>query len=249
MRSEAIMGSESSPVDLNHPVEDGLSARALLSSIRRHPVVVVVFTLSLSAAGYLYGLGQTSWYQAEGVLVIRAQPRSTADIQELPDSSDINSEVDIVKSRSVIEPVVRSLKLWEAPEFRVPQGWNQQLAEARLDEMWRDFLGLRRSPENSPHDKPVVSAQPSDATPPTQEEIDATVSAYLGNLSVLNDGHSMTMRVAYKALTPERAARIVNAHMSSYQDFGVKVKEAAAERAHSALITQVAQLRQQLLAA
>ena len=112
------MGDGPSPVGLNHPLEDGLSARALLSSIRRHPVLVAVFTLSLCIAGYLYALGQPAWYQAEGVLVIRAEPRSTADIQELPDPSDVNSEIDIVKSRSVIEPVVRSLKLWQAPEFR-----------------------------------------------------------------------------------------------------------------------------------
>ena len=144
------MGDGPSPVGLNHPLEDGLSARALLSSIRRHPVLVAVFTLSLCVAGYLYALGQPAWYQAEGVLVIRAEPRSTADIQELPDPSDVNSEIDIVKSRSVIEPVVRSLKLWQAPEFRDRQDWNRELMEARLDQMWRDFLGLRRSPENSP---------------------------------------------------------------------------------------------------
>ena len=243
------MGDGPSPVGLNHPLEDGLSARALLSSIRRHPVLVAVFTLSLCIAGYLYALGQPAWYQAEGVLVIRAEPRSTADIQELPDPSDVNSEIDIVKSRSVIEPVVRSLKLWQAPEFRDRQDWNRQLMEARLDQMWRDFLGLRKSPENSLHDKTIVSTQPSEPNITTQEEIDATVSAYLGYLAVVTDGRSMTMHVTYKALSPERAATIVNAHMTSYQDFGVKVKEAAAERAHSALTAQVVELRQQLLAA
>src|SRR5689334_4648673 len=91
--------------------------------------------------------------------------------------------------------------------------------------------------------------EPNDASPPTQEEIDAAVSAYLGYLTASNDGHSMTMRVSYRALTPERAAAVVNAHMDSYQNFGVKTKVVAAERANSALTTQVAQLRHQLLAA
>jgi Mrp family chromosome partitioning ATPase len=59
----------------------------------------------------------------------------------------------------------------------------------------------------------------------------------------------MTMHVSYRALTPERAATIVNAHIDSYQNFGVKTKVAAAERANSALTAQVAELRQQLLAA
>ena len=59
----------------------------------------------------------------------------------------------------------------------------------------------------------------------------------------------MTLHVSYRALTPERAATIVNAHIDSYQNFGVKTKMEAAERANSALTAQVAELRQQLLAA
>src|SRR5271165_1352708 len=121
--------------------EDGLSARALLSSIRRHLAVVLAFTLSLCAAGALVGLGLPAWFKAEGILIIHAQPQRTAELQELPDPVPalpvIQSEVDILQSRSVIEPVVRSLRLWEAPEFQpteYPKGWTPQLVEARLGE-------------------------------------------------------------------------------------------------------------------
>src|SRR5216683_3003815 len=148
-REEAMMGNGLSIRDLSQPFEDGLSARALLSSIRRHWAMVLALTLLLCAAGALIGLGLPAWYKAEGVLVIRAVPQRTAEIQELPDPSPdvhfIQSEVDILKSRSVIEPVVRSLRLWEAPEFQkmeLPQGWSWQLVEARLGEIWRDIWGL-----------------------------------------------------------------------------------------------------------
>jgi uncharacterized protein involved in exopolysaccharide biosynthesis len=57
----------------------------LLSSIRRHRAILLAFTLSLCAAGALVGLGLPAWYKAEGVLVIRAVPQRTAEIQELPD--------------------------------------------------------------------------------------------------------------------------------------------------------------------
>ncbi len=126
--------------------------------------------------------------------------------------------------------------------------------------MWRDFWGFSRGPddssddnpnvpEDSSDDKPNVSMQPSDANPPTQAQIDATVSAYLGYLTASNDGHSMTMHVSYRALTPERAATIVNAQIDSYQNFGVKTKVTAAEQANAALTAQVTELRQQLSAA
>jgi succinoglycan biosynthesis transport protein ExoP len=234
--------------------EDGLSARMLLSSIRRHLVVVLAFTLSLCAAGALVGLGLPAWYKAEGVLVLRAVPRSVAEIQELPDPllevNFIQSEVDILKSRSVIEPVVRSLRLWDAPEFQkteYPKGWNWQIVEARLGQMWRDIWGLANGPEDSSGEQqPIVSTEPSAANPPTQAQVDGAVEAYAGYLAVENDGHSMTIRVSYPALTPERSAAVVNAHIDSYRNLEVKAKVAAAEHANSALTAQVAELRQQL---
>jgi uncharacterized protein involved in exopolysaccharide biosynthesis/Mrp family chromosome partitioning ATPase len=252
-----MMGDGLSIRDLGRRFEDGLSARMLLSSIRRHLVVVLAFTLLLCVAGALVGLGLPAWYQGDGVLVIRAVPQRTAEIQELPDPSfpDINlmqSEVDILQSRSVIEPVVRSLRLWEAPEFQkteYPKGWSWQNLEARLGEIWHDIWGLPSGPEDSPREQPIVSTQPSDTNPPTQEQIDRTVKAYAGFLTASNDTHSMTINVSYRALTPERAAAVVNAHIDSYRNLEVKAKVAAAEHANSALTTQVAELRQQLQAA
>jgi polysaccharide biosynthesis transport protein len=256
-RQKAMMGEGLSIRDLAQRVEDGLSARMLLSSIRRHPAIVLAFTLSLCTAGALVGLGLPSWYKAEGVLVIRAVPqRSTVEIQELPDPTpDVNfiqSEVDILKSQSVIEPVVRSLRLWEAPEFQpteYPKGWTPQLVEARLGEIWRDLWGGPSGPEDSSREQSIASILTGDVNPPTQAQIDATVKAYAGHLVPSNDAHSMTILVDYLALTPERAAAIVNAHIDSYRNHEVKAKVAAAERANSALTTQVGELRQQLIAA
>ena len=238
------------------PSEDGLSARALLSSIRRHLAVVLVCTLVLFLLGALVGLGLPAWYKAEGVLVVRAVPQRSAEIQELPDPNPdtnfIQSEVDILKSQSVSEPVVRSLRLWEAPEFQpkeYPKGWTPQLVEARLGEIWRDIWEGPSGPEDSSREQSIASIQTGDANPPTQAQIDATVRAYADYLVASNDAHSMTILINYRALTPERAAAIVNAHIDTYRNLEVKAKVAAAERANSALTTQVTELRQQLLAA
>src|SRR5216684_5208893 len=143
-----MMGDGLLVSDLSQRFEDGLSARAILSSIRRHLAMVLAFTLSLCIAGALVGLGLPAWFKAEGVVVIHSRPQRMADLQELPDPSpDLNviqSEVDILQSRSVIEPVVRSLRLWEAPEFEkmeYPKDWSWQNVEARLGEIWDDVWG------------------------------------------------------------------------------------------------------------
>src|SRR5712671_3555789 len=183
--------------DRTQPSEDGLSARAMLSSIRRHPAMVLAFTLSLCIAGALVGLGLPAWFKAEGVVVIHSRPPRMTDFQELPDPSpDLNngviqSEVDILQSRSVIEPVVRSLRLWEAPEFQkmdYPQGWSWQTVEGRLREIRQDLGELLDSSKDDTGRQPQVITQPGGANPPndsnqpTQAQIDAAVEKYTGYL-------------------------------------------------------------------
>jgi succinoglycan biosynthesis transport protein ExoP len=236
--------------DLAPPLEDGLSARALLSSIRRHLAIVLGLAFTLCVVGILVGLGLPAWFKAEGVLVIHARPQRIAELQELPDPSPdtsyIQSEVDILSSASVVEPVVRSLKLWEAPEFQemeYPKGWSWQTVKDRVNETWRGIWGPA---ENAPSE-PAESVRSGDAnTTPTQAQIDTAVRTYMGYLVVSNDGHSNTIRVSYLAWTPDRAAAVVNAHMESYRNLEVKAKMAAAEHANSALTSQVTELRQQL---
>src|SRR5262249_13040311 len=144
--------------------------------------IVVGFTLALCVAGALVGLGLPEWFKAQGVLVIHARQQRIAEFQELrdpsPDSSFIQSEVDILQSRSVIEPVVRSLRLWEATEFqemKYPKGWSWPTVEERLEETWRDILGPASDPEESPPAQPVVNIPPSGVNPPTQAQIDGAV--------------------------------------------------------------------------
>jgi succinoglycan biosynthesis transport protein ExoP len=251
-----MMGDGLLAGDLSQPAVDGLSARALLSGIRRHLVIVIAFTLSLCGVGAFIGLGLPAWYQAEGVLVIHARPQRLAELQELPDPaadiSVIQSEVDILLSRSVSEPVVRQFRLWEAPEFQkmdYPRGWSWQTVKARVRTYWagiRDIFGTDGSAENSSGAQPIEDPQPKNANPPAQAEIDAAVSAYSGYLTAINDGHSNTIHVTYRAWTPERAAAIVNAQMDSYRNLEVQAKVEAAEHANSALTSQVTELRQQL---
>jgi uncharacterized protein involved in exopolysaccharide biosynthesis len=230
-REKVMMGDGLSVGGLARPFEDGLSARMLLSSIRRHLAMVVALTLSLCIAGALVGLGLPAWFKAEGVVVIHSRPHRMADLQELPDPSpDLNviqSEVDILKSRSVIEPVVRSFRLWEAPEFQkteYPKGWNWPTVKTRVGELWDGIRELVQ-PETSSGAQALATTEPADANasgganvaneakPPTQAEIDGAVEAYAGYLLVETDGRSMTIRVSYRALTPERAAAIVNAQL------------------------------------
>src|SRR6266446_16185 len=183
--------------DLQLAVQDGLSARALLLSMRRHLGLVLGLSLSLCAAGAVVGLGLPSWFQAETVLIIPARPQRIADVQELPDPVPdlpvMRSEVDVLQSRSVIEPVVRSLALWRLPEFQkreYPGGWNWQNLEARLSDIWSVIWSVENRPELSSRDLPGPSTPPDKGDAPPQAQIDEAIEKYARYLFVQTDGHS-----------------------------------------------------------
>jgi succinoglycan biosynthesis transport protein ExoP len=238
------------PPEAGYGLEDGLSARALLSSIRRHFVLVSVLCLSFAVMGAGIGLGLPHWFQAEAVLIVKARPQRIADVQELPDPTPdlyvMRSEVDMLQSRSVIEPVVRSLELWRFPEFQeheYPGGWTWKNVQAHFF----DLFGIASRPKDDVRMSPDRSSL--DADTPTQAVIDQTIEKYGGYLTVGTDGRSVTIRVSYRAWTPERAATIVNAHIESYQNLQEQAKLKAANRANSALTAQIVELRKQLGAA
>ena len=54
-------------LDTSQDMDFGLSARAVLTCIRRHLAVVLVPVLLLSALGAVIGLGLPTWFQAETV--------------------------------------------------------------------------------------------------------------------------------------------------------------------------------------
>jgi polysaccharide biosynthesis transport protein len=229
---------------------DGLSARALLKSIQRHRVVVVMVLILFGLAGAAIGLGLPPRYKANGVLVIYSQPQRVADVQEvLPDQTtdmaSVASEADVLKSRSVIEHVVRSLALWRYPEFQkttYPGGWSLQTLEANLRGLWP----LADDAVSAAPTAAVPVSQPDGVKPPTPGQIDMAIGKYGAHLAVETDGHSMTISVHFSAWAPELAARIVNAHMEAYRDLQRSDKAVAAQRATAWLNDQIVKLRGQL---
>jgi uncharacterized protein involved in exopolysaccharide biosynthesis/Mrp family chromosome partitioning ATPase len=208
--------------------------------------MLLLFCLS----GATIGLGLPPHFKAEGVLVIYSQPQRVADVQEvLPDPATdlpaIRSELDVLRSRSLIEQVVRSLALWRRPEFQsssFPGGWNLEILRANLRALWqlvddRASIGLTSA---AAHPSPDVAGSPSPA------QIQAAISKYAAHLTIENDGQSMTMQIFFTAWTPELAAVVVNSHMAAYLELRQHAKAAAAERANAWLNVQIVKLRGEL---
>jgi uncharacterized protein involved in exopolysaccharide biosynthesis/Mrp family chromosome partitioning ATPase len=256
--------------------EGGLSARALLKSIRRHRILVPAVVLLFCGIGAIVGLGLPPRYTATGELVVRSQPPHIADVQEvLPgqatDPAAIRSELDVLRSRSLIEQVVRPLGLWRFSEFQPsahPGGWTWRALEANLTRVWHRVAGSPTDPSAHPtwraleanltrvwhrvagsptgQGKWRATAPRNDNGPPTPAELDAAIGSYASHLRVENDAQSMTLRVFFTAPTPALAAEIVNTHMEAYRRLYQQDKATAAQRANTWLNGQIARLRDQL---
>jgi polysaccharide biosynthesis transport protein len=231
------------PHSFEEPPDEGVSVQTVLFSIRRHRRLFIAVALTLASGGLVVGLGLPDRFQAEAVLVVHSRPQRVTDIEEvLPDPATdipaIRSEVDVLKSRPVIADVVRSLALWSEPEFHqasLPGGWNWATLAKRLTP---SADGAASSSERSGNHE-----SRSGADAPLRSEIDQTIQAYARHLTVQTDGHSMTIRVLFKALDPDLAAKIVNAHVQSFQRLRVEAKLLAAARANSWLTARVAELQ------
>src|SRR5207237_956762 len=110
----------------------------------------------------------------------------------------------------------------------LPGGWTWEAVVRRVQGLW---YALQGRPEPDVPDYPLANAPPEHSANPTQAQIDDAVEKYARYLGVQTDGRSMTIRVSYRAWTPERAADIANAHLESYQGLQVQAKMAAARAA------------------
>ena len=130
----------------------------------------------------------------------------------------MRSEVDMLQSRSVIEPVVRSLEIMAASRISAA-GISRRMELAKRRSAFPDLVGTESRPDKAmAHGSLAGSHHRHDADATTQAVIDETVEKYGRYLLVGTDGRSMTIRVSYRAWTPERAAAIANAHLDSYQN-------------------------------
>ena len=174
--------------------EDGLSARALLSSIRRHlriggglhAVAVRRGRLCRPRAAHLVPSGSGSDH-SRAAATHGGCPRAAGSGARSP---AMRSEVDMLQSRSVIEPVVRSLGLWRMPEFQpreYPGGWRWQNLEERLRDIWGSSAARMRARKAAHAAAPPASNRPMTASTPSQAVIDEAVEKY-ARLSARRDG-------------------------------------------------------------
>ncbi|WP_395445293.1 GumC family protein [Caulobacter sp. UC70_42] len=223
----------------NAPVNDtgalSFDLNIVIATFRRRFRLFAAVAVVVFAAVVLFTLQQTPRYTATAQVMLDVRQEQVTDMSAvlsgLPaDSSVVDTEVEVLKSRSLAGRVVKDLKLEEDPYF------NPYLAQAKGAKAW--FSSLKKA------------AAPTTATPTDPIELqrrrERIVDNVLGGLKVRRAGLTYLISIDYTHTDPRRAAELANAFANLYLTEQLEAKFDATKKANEWLDTRVAELRDQV---
>lgn len=207
--------------------EPGLSElyEFVVGIFRRQLFTVLSIAALVAAAGTLYALVTPPTYTARATMIIdkgTAQVQLGGVISEVP--TEVDSQIQLIKSEAVALAVAKKLKLADDPEFEGKPTGVRRLLHA----LHPSFLAAEG--QNLESDRTRIAA------------FDA-----LARLKVVRTGY--VFDIDFWSFKPERAAQIANAFASAYIADQLSYKSQVAGDATAWLKTQIQELRDQSLAA
>ncbi len=209
----------------------------VLALLWRHKMLIFATMLLTMLVSALVLFQLTPRYTAEARILIGTRATNVVDIESVlealrPDRITIQSEVQVLASRSLAEKVVDELGLVDNPEF------NRQL---RPPSLWGDTLPWLRGlvPGSGPAD--VLTAAEAE-----RRVRDETVMALIEALDIESVGISYVVSVAVTTEDAELAATVVNTLADIYLREQLDQQFDATEQAASWLNERVLTLRDQV---
>jgi len=203
--------------------------RWLAVILRRAPLFTVVAGL-VFAIVMLVAVQATPYYTSTVSILVDPHQRDLLDTGRDPavDNNLIDTDVQILKSRSLAVDVVKQLGLDKDQEF-VPTGKSD-----------RSPLFALTHPLSLFH-----TAHPSRVARAPSSGVDKAADALVGKVSVKRNGLTYVIDVGITSLNPVRAAQIADAYGKAYIAAQLEVKNNIARDTNSSLSDRIEDLRRQ----
>jgi polysaccharide biosynthesis transport protein len=203
---------------------------------RQYPLMIFTLLLCVSLASvYILTLPKRYTSSAEMIIDSRRmqglQTQHGASSNDAPiDSGMVDSQVEILKSETIAQAVIKDLRLTDDPEFTGSEG-------GFLSSIVGSIVGL------------LSSGQPSDSTKSDYRLLRSALGRFQSQLSIRRLGLSYVIEISYQSLSPDRAAQIANAVAEAYIVDSLESKYQASRRAAVWLQDRMKELRTQASAA
>lgn len=206
-----------------------IDLRRYLAMFRRRArafwaAAIVVFGLAI-----LLTLQATPHYSATAQVMLDSRKQNVVDLQQVmssltADTSVVDTEVEVLRSRALAEKVVQEQKLDQDPEF------NRRLHKGGL------LDGLFGKKQQGPPGTPAE----------LQREHEMVVDTVLRQLKVTRSGLTYVINIEFESERPQVAAKIANAFADRYVAAQLDSKFEATRGASDWLNTRLTGLRQQV---
>ena len=223
---------------------DEVDISQLLRTIWRGRWFVIICAAIATALGgwYAYRVAIPQ-YTATASVVLESRQEQVVNIESVMtgisgDQASMNTEVEVLKSRGLIEKLVAKLDLENDPEF------NPELQPAPDYSVKLAFLWLKANllPDQFAQDT-------ADRPSPFRQTKDLVVDNVRDSLSISNVRQSLVFEITATTWAPEKSASIANTLAELYILDQLSVKFEATESATAWLTDRVGQLQVQLEAA
>jgi capsular exopolysaccharide synthesis family protein len=199
--------------------------------------ILAVAALVLGLAGWV-AFAATPQYRATSTVVLDTREAQVVDIESVmsglsADSSVVNTEVEVLQSRNLMDRVVAKLDLESDPEF------NPDLAEPGLLERASGWLRAQAGPALGLPEEPP-------AEDPDFRRRQTAIDRLLERLTVRNVPLSYVFTIRLRTEDAEKSARIANTIADLYILDQLEAKFEATRRATSWLSERVSELRSAL---
>jgi exopolysaccharide transport family protein len=204
-----------------------------LGFLLRQYLVILFVVLLAGVAGVIFLVTTPPTYTAQAKIFIGTQKAEFIQQQSLfaeapIDSAQMESQIQILQSKAIVESVVEKLKLADDPEFaNPPVGLIRRVLQVLTTATAEPKLGATSSAEAR-----------LDAT-------DTAIATLTDRLTLKRVGMSFLIEIGASSHSPDKSARIANAVAAAYIDDQQKTKHQANRLASTWLQERLQQLSEQ----
>lgn len=235
MKSDQLAGMRQSAEDSDNRIDPV----ALLRSLWRRKLLIGFVTLVfLLAGGYYAYVMAVPTYQSTAVVMLNNREEQIVDLNDVvgglgSDTTAINTEIEVLKSRSLLGKVVDSQNLMEDPEFNPSLIPPSQITQLRAK--------LRQAILPA-----AVSARGGEGVSPEERSREVAINTLLSKMNIQNVSNSVVFRITLETTNRQKSARLANAIVDTYILNQLEVKFTATEQATTWLAQRVSELQQSL---